>query len=662
MRPSILAWLALLTSASLPHGVAATSFNCAAARPPVERLICSSSSLSVLDDRLAAAYRNPGRGPRRDDQLQWLAARNRCSDEDCIEAAYRRRIAELTAQVDSGLPDPTPPVDTTSAPSSPLATSQADNRRMREVERDTRRREQAEERREEQRRRQQETAERRDVQHRALLAKREEAARQKQQQGRPCWLGCASDLMSIQEPPEAREERLRFEAEQRIRAEEAARRLEEAQRAERLQSGRERAAQRLAVVQALAPEIHSLAIAEREIQQAQALGDPTRGLDEDEFQNHLTALRSGQAELRLRLVARMAEHLTDHAATTEGVAAMKLEGRARLGELVRVGEPTAKEAYERLYNQAVDARMVEIWTAFLAKATSSIATLAQQGYEQFAQMDGLSAEQQRLMLLWPVPVESRPALAQYEAARVATVDGMVERSSPRLVAWIEAMPASRTANQRIEDFANRTFGRALIPDRHAALAQAARAKLAAYNPEGYQRPDIVLALSRRRWSEVSAVGLEDLSYFGTSIGSLDRQCPGLLDQEKRDTALGYALSASRDAVQRIMRGQASSPEEAQRAVLLGLNTLFGQPGCRVNRWGGVVSCTTQDEFASVNQALMTSGAAQSDMSRLVKHGCSSAEVRGYADAAIQFASRRPGTSTPPIPEAIEALNTRLPPP
>jgi hypothetical protein len=212
------------------------------------------------------------------------------------------------------------------------------------------------------------------------------------------------------------------------------------------------------------------------------------------------------------------------------------------------------------------------------------------------------------------------------------------------------MPPSLGANKKITEFANQTFDSSAIPIRHAALLEAARKKAAEYNPENYQRPDIMMSLRRHRWSEVAAVGLEDLSYFSTTIGALDKQCPGLLTEQKRDSMLGYAISASREATQRIMRGEASSPQEAQRAVMLGLNTLFNQPGCRVNRWGGVVSCTTEEQFSETNRMLMTSGPAQSDMGRLIRHGCDNDEVRGYLDAAVAFASRSPmNAGAPAIP-------------
>lgn len=93
-------------------GAEAASFDCAKATTSVEKLICSHSGLSDLDERLADAYREAlaetkDENSLRQSQRKWLASvRNRCKDLDCLVVAYVDRLVELTrpeAKAEEGL-------------------------------------------------------------------------------------------------------------------------------------------------------------------------------------------------------------------------------------------------------------------------------------------------------------------------------------------------------------------------------------------------------------------------------------------------------------------------------------------------------------------------------------------------------------------------------
>lgn len=78
------------------------SFPCAKAESRVERLICSSASLSAQDRQLAEAYGDARRGLSgdavtavRDAQKRWLRSRDACTDESCVARRYSERLAEL---------------------------------------------------------------------------------------------------------------------------------------------------------------------------------------------------------------------------------------------------------------------------------------------------------------------------------------------------------------------------------------------------------------------------------------------------------------------------------------------------------------------------------------------------------------------------------------
>ena len=84
-----------------------TSFDCAKARQPVERAICSTPELAALDLVMDEIYRAimaralpPHRAATETAQRQWLAARNaRCNpgkpDTECLSRLYKQRVVEL---------------------------------------------------------------------------------------------------------------------------------------------------------------------------------------------------------------------------------------------------------------------------------------------------------------------------------------------------------------------------------------------------------------------------------------------------------------------------------------------------------------------------------------------------------------------------------------
>ena len=81
------------------------SFNCRAARSPVEHAICGAPVLARKDRRMAILYEQAGGsryGPVDSVQWNWIVARNRCARargaalESCVHRAYDDRLAELS--------------------------------------------------------------------------------------------------------------------------------------------------------------------------------------------------------------------------------------------------------------------------------------------------------------------------------------------------------------------------------------------------------------------------------------------------------------------------------------------------------------------------------------------------------------------------------------
>ncbi len=82
-------------------GTHAASFDCKKALTPAEKIICTNTGLSALDDQMAALYgRVAAIVPREQllaEQRAWVAERNHCTTNTCIVESYERRIAQLNS-------------------------------------------------------------------------------------------------------------------------------------------------------------------------------------------------------------------------------------------------------------------------------------------------------------------------------------------------------------------------------------------------------------------------------------------------------------------------------------------------------------------------------------------------------------------------------------
>ena len=86
----------------------AASFDCAKAKLPVEKMLCSDAALSDLDGRLASSYRralalvsNPEL--LKAEQRSWLTIeRKKCADVACLRQAYQQRLTALEAVAPPG--------------------------------------------------------------------------------------------------------------------------------------------------------------------------------------------------------------------------------------------------------------------------------------------------------------------------------------------------------------------------------------------------------------------------------------------------------------------------------------------------------------------------------------------------------------------------------
>jgi uncharacterized protein YecT (DUF1311 family) len=93
--------LLLVLSQGMAGSALGASFDCDKATTGVEKRICASARLSMLDQALADAYRLGLRDAKdeaafRQDQRRWLAnVRDRCQDDNCLARAYEDRLRVL---------------------------------------------------------------------------------------------------------------------------------------------------------------------------------------------------------------------------------------------------------------------------------------------------------------------------------------------------------------------------------------------------------------------------------------------------------------------------------------------------------------------------------------------------------------------------------------
>lgn len=105
LNVAAIALFASLAGSPFAH---AASFHCPRNASASERLVCNDPTLSALDDRLAALYRNAVDASsdttalEADRVSQWQWRQHNCKDTACVTDWYNRRIAELEGDVKHG--------------------------------------------------------------------------------------------------------------------------------------------------------------------------------------------------------------------------------------------------------------------------------------------------------------------------------------------------------------------------------------------------------------------------------------------------------------------------------------------------------------------------------------------------------------------------------
>lgn len=232
--------------------------------------------------------------------------------------------------------------------------------------------------------------------------------------------------------------------------------------------------------------------------------------------------------------------------------------------------------------------------------------------------------------------------SEYNKTYNSIRDSMIDESTPVLVGWINSMPASSTAMNAIDKFTEEAFGKAgYIPERFTKLNKAVKEKQNTYNPDGYDRPDIIFSLQKEYWHEVKLQALEDIAYFTTTFNTFNNRCPGIISDNDKRLFASRLGSRTMSAMSRIRSGQFLTKKENKLAVVLVLNAIANRPGCKVDSYGNVTTCISEEESKSMTKALMTSAAALNDIDKfLSKNSCSSKPAKKYILDMVELSSGR----------------------
>ncbi len=105
MRTTIGMMLLALAPMASAH---AATFDCDQASSFAEKVVCSDSRISEMDDELGRLYKaalasTPEKEALKTEQKAWLASRDQCKDDACIMKAYSDRIAALKGSATAGV-------------------------------------------------------------------------------------------------------------------------------------------------------------------------------------------------------------------------------------------------------------------------------------------------------------------------------------------------------------------------------------------------------------------------------------------------------------------------------------------------------------------------------------------------------------------------------
>lgn len=356
---------------------------------------------------------------------------------------------------------------------------------------------------------------------------------------------------------------------------------------------------------------------------------------------HRDTLLAEREALGERVAIALAATYSAYPSTFDGFKAMAAESRIQQKELIRRGVEEAAATLKTLYGEEAARRGAALLPVMMAEHRAVMTgELEKAGYGSIPVLFEIDQERESLAEYW-LPPKDTPLYAEYQDyldLRDTTAHNMVTRSKDKLLEWVETLPPSRTANRYFDRFTLKTFRSKRIPPAFPELESAIASKKAAYNPDRYSRPDIMMALLRRQFGEVKYTGLEAVAYQMTILRRVRDNCSteiGRLGAEGASKLDGYIRVEFKDAIKHIAVKGAESQFEYNRYFSITAHALFGAPGCKINMWGAQ-TCISEEQASAEFEAIMTSITGLGDHTILHRDGCTG-RTRQFMENLLELA-------------------------
>ncbi|EAU39900.1 hypothetical protein FP2506_17529 [Fulvimarina pelagi HTCC2506] len=344
------------------------------------------------------------------------------------------------------------------------------------------------------------------------------------------------------------------------------------------------------------------------------------------------------------------ERIANFPPDVEGVRQGQVEADRMMAVFGTYGLDEARNRLSAGWAAAARDRVLALWPGYVAAARATLDDLAGNGLSEWR----ILADQSDTILYLSQYVDLRlsetdgGALDELRARRAETANAMLAGSSEALIGWARDLPPSRGANAALDAFEEAVAASGGDLATQLELRDAIAATRAAYNPLGFARPDIADALISRRWAEVSMYDLEDIAYLTTALRRYREECPNALDRTLgagSAAAVGaFVMRLGNSAVRAAVSEGPRNQEEGMRMVMLFFHNVANQPGCRLDAYGNVVGCVSEEEFFAGQEFILTSGVGASDANRLLAQGCEGEPARAFLTGLAEYVARSGGGS------------------
>jgi hypothetical protein len=414
-------------------------------------------------------------------------------------------------------------------------------------------------------------------------------------------------------------------------------------------------------IEGLTPQLASLDSVDEGIMRIGKRKGQFKYLDKGEKEQNIADLKSSRLRLGSRIADSFIQEFNGLPPSFDGLNKLEaFHDNQKKKLLNKKAEPAAVKFSAAFHGEAAK-RANGLLPGMLEEKLTALSGLTQVEYDRIDDFQAIR-DDIRYLLRYGNPSEDAKTSKLYQGYKLSygkNYEAMIERSMDDLIHWVNSLPPSKSALKAMDWFSSKTFEGA-IPVKYAALRSAIYEKQNSYNPERYIQPEIIMSLRRGHWHEVNIRGLDSLAYFATTAQQLKKYCPGTFPRDndyRRRNLMSFVLSAAKNAQERIMSGQGTKAD-AERGVWLMLNTIFNQPGCRIDFYGNISRCVSQEENQAVTQLLMTSGNAISDVGKFIgKHSCNTEPAKIYIENIFKFVSMNSFNRSRPPADFIPSIKS-----